>query len=878
MKLNILFTKMLFLSCLVLATGLFLGGCSDDEKELQPGYGYAQFKLFKKASAGQTETRASMNELEYLREAQKMKIVLINNEDGTEITQTVGLNTMGNDSEFGLRSEKLELLAGGYTVVGFYLYKVSSTTQDLEEILSGEPEETTVINVNAGGLAVQDILIKVVERGSVKFELIKSMIEPTVRAEADANKFIFSNIRYASIQVEEQFSKEKIILERIPFKYAEKVKIETIGTETKKVGYEVSISDSVISLKAGTYKILNYSIMDRDKKGLAFDVLENVTFTVADNKTAEVQMPIKIYKSAERILDYLALKEIWDALDGKHWKYSGQSYPQGSNWNFDKEIDMWGNQPGVGLDAKGRVTTLNIGSFGGRGNLPAAIGQLTELKILTLGTHSDAIGDNIIEQWDGNVTTAQIEAGRSDYYNKFLKQYSSAPFSEVLQIGYSKLKGSPAIPSTSSTRSTRSAVTRDASTGNLSNAIGTISKEVGKLTKLQQFYVANGKFDDFEAGTDLSKLENLTDLEFYNCPSMKKLPEALNKLPNIALINAANNPQIPGDVFLEGIRGWATGASQDKIQILYLGNNNLTTLPAEFKNLKKIGKLDCSFNKITHLPAFGKAINFVQLTMDYNQITEIPKDFCGFDDVETFSFSHNKLTKFPNIFDAESVYTVASVNFSFNQITEFEDGDGFKGINVGTLSLSGNRLKDFPAILFKKNSRVSALLLSANGIENFPDGSLKGSSRISDLVTLDLTYNKLTRLPKEFNAVTLPYLYGFDLSNNSFSSFATEPLNIDHLTVFGFRNQRDKNGNRTIRDWPKGIFLCPSLKVLYLAGNDLRKIDDTVSPNVFMFEIKDNPNISIDMSPVCSYIKAGYYKLEYDRSQDIRGCDYLNLE
>lgn len=868
MKLNILFTKMLFLSCLVLASGFFLGGCSDDEKELQPGYGYAQFKLFKKASAGQAGTRAGMNELDFLREAQKMKLVLINNEDGTEVTQTVGLNAMGNDSEFGLRSDKLELMAGGYTVVGFYLYKVNSATQYLIQILSGEPEETTVINVSEGGLVVQDILIKVIERGSVKFELTKSMIEATVRSEADADKFIFSDIRYATIRVEEQFSKQVTPLENIRFKYAEKV-----GTD--KVGYEIATSDSVISLKAGTYKIIAYTLLDKDKKTLAGDALEGISFTITDNETAEVQMPVKIYKSAQRILDYLALKDIWDALDGKNWKYSGQVYPQGSNWNFDKEIDMWGNQPGVGLDAKGRVTTLNIGSFGGRGNLPAAIGQLTELKILTLGTHSDAIGDNIIEQWNGNVTTAQIEAGRSDYYSKFLKKHSSAPLSEVLQIGYSKLKGSQALPNTPSTRS---AVTRDASTGNLSNAIGTIPKEVGLLTKLQQLYVANGKFDDFEAGTDLSKLENLTDLEFYNCPSMKKLPEALNKLPNVALINVANNPQISGEDFLAGIRGWATGASQDKIQILYLGNNNLTTLPAEFKNLKRIGKLDCTYNKITHLPAFGKEINFVQLTMDYNQITEIPKNFCGFDDVETFSFSHNKLTKFPNIFDAESVYTIASVNFSFNQITEFEDGDNFKGINVGTLSLSGNRLKDFPSILFKKNSRVSALLLSANGIENFPDGSLKGSSRISDLVTLDLTYNKLTKLPKEFNAVTLPYLYGFDLSNNSFSSFATEPLNIDHLNVFGFRNQRDKNGNRTIRDWPKGIFLCPSLKVLYLAGNDLRKIDDTVSPNVFMFEIKDNPNISIDMSPVCAYIKAGYYLLEYDRSQDIRGCDYLDLE
>ena len=33
----------------------------------------------------------STNELNYLRDAQKMKIVLINQDDGTEVVQTVGL-------------------------------------------------------------------------------------------------------------------------------------------------------------------------------------------------------------------------------------------------------------------------------------------------------------------------------------------------------------------------------------------------------------------------------------------------------------------------------------------------------------------------------------------------------------------------------------------------------------------------------------------------------------------------------------------------------------------------------------------------------------------------------------------------------------------
>ena len=95
------------------------------------------------------------------------------------------------------------------------------------------------------------------------------------------------------------------------------------------------------------------------------------------------------------------------------------------------------------------------------------------------------------------------------------------------------------------------------------------------------------------------------------------------------------------------------------------------------------------------------------------------------------------------------------------------------------------------------------------------------------------------------------------------------------MTVLGIRNQRDAQGNRSLRQWPTGIANAPSLSGFYIGGNDLRKIDDTISSRIFVFEIKDNPNIVIDLSSVCTRIKYGYYKLIYDKTQDIRGCDYL---
>ena len=141
--------------------------------------------------------------------------------------------------------------------------------------------------------------------------------------------------------------------------------------------------------------------------------------------------------------------------------------------------------------------------------------------------------------------------------------------------------------------------------------------------------------------------------------------------------------------------------------------------------------------------------------------------------------------------------------------------------------------------------------------------------------TFDLTYNHLSKLPDDFNGKNMPFLYGVDLSNNRFTEVPTGPMDAATLTVYAVRNQRDENGNRLLRKWPGNLGLCPSLRQFCIGGNDLRKISDTISSAIIVFEIKDNPNISLNLSNVCDLIKEGRYLLIYDPEQDIRGCDYL---
>ncbi|MGN0190041.1 MAG: hypothetical protein ACI39U_00140, partial [Candidatus Cryptobacteroides sp.] len=217
-----------------------------------------------------------------------------------------------------------------------------------------------------------------------------------------------------------------------------------------------------------------------------------------------------------------------------------------------------------------------------------------------------------------------------------------------------------------------------------------------------------------------------------------------------------------------------------------------------------------------------------------------------------------------------SKYTIASVDFSYNRISSFENGDDARGVNASTLCLNYNNLETFPGVLFAKGSHITTLQLAGNGMKSIPDGSMTGS-KSHYLSIIDLSYNKLSSLPDDFLPTNIPYLYGLDISYNSFSNFPYNPLNCDRLDYINLRHQRDEAGNRILKTWPTGLYQCPSLTRFFIGSNDLRKVDDTFTTRLRILEIADNPNISIDLSAIGAYINAGYIMLIYDEDQDVRG-------
>ena len=906
--------KLFLVPLFTMLFGMVMSGCSDDKDELQGSqYGYVQFKIYKSASyvqeeENQSSTTTRATTLSKLGDVQKVEIEMQYN--GKSITQTLVLNAYNeSNAEYGMRSDKLQLLVGDYKIIG---YKLLDKLDKVVISISASDNET--FSVISQGLTIKDLTADVQARGSVTFKLIKDGL--TTRASLDDEKeYLFSNIAIIDVTVTNTFTRVPTTIKGLKVKYKE----ESIehqnpdNADDKYMDIGTAKCDSAVWLPVGTYQVTEY--ITYSKKGAIVSTLGAATnvkgdeFTIIDNEFTEgAIVPIKLSETAEYIKDYLALKEIWENLDGKNWGYHGIGSPEGTNWNFNKELDMWGDQPGVSLDDEGRVTGLSIEGFGAKGKVPDAIGQLTELRVLALGSHSETAGGRLFT--NENMQESQKQKVRMNYKEMFLDYDPRIEMSELLQSSVNR------NPKMKAVKKDNRIHLKDTQIGNYTNQITHISKAVMRLTKLQQFYMGNSPFlaenictdwadenseyaklyKDEAANWSWKNMTELTDIELYNCSKLTTLPEFLYKIPEMQVLNIACSKGIEGTQLTEDWERLADptqSESAKKIQILYMSYNNLEVFPENkyLKNMEKLGLLDCMSNKITTLHPFGSDIKLTQLNLNYNKIKEIPEKFCGFtDQVETLSFAHNELEYIPNIFNANSVYVMGSVDFSYNNIgindgKNIKDPDSYTGINASTVTLSFNKISKFPTELFKANSPITTITLNNNLMEKIPQYSLtskegngKEFKNTYLLGTIDLRFNKLTELSDDFRATTLPYLTNMDVSFNRFSEFPTQPLNSSVLQAFGIRHQRNAAGERCLRDWPTGITKCPSLLQLQIGSNDIRKVNEEMTPKLWILDIKDNPNISIDLTSICPYIEAGMYMLIYDKTQDIRGCDALDIK
>ena len=884
----------IFATVIVLA----LCGCTVNENDYrETEYGYVQFKLYKEASYNadaSKQSRAAQSTLDYLADVSKIGVTMLY--DGKTITQYLPVYAADNDAaEYGLRSNKLKLLVGDYTTTVLILYDNKD-----KELFRKPVTQNNKFTVVAGGLVYQDLTVDVVKRGKVKFTLIKDMshfevdtLTTTKSTRAAVRQYTFDEIKYVNLTVKSQSTGKETTFEELPAKFS--LHFDTDDDQSGAENYKTSSieCDTLLSLEASTYRVVAYKTFDSRKVLLEEERNPVVSeFTITDNETTKAKVKIALHEADEYIKDYYALYQIWKSLDGDNWYYDGESYPRGMNWDFNKDIDLWCDQPGVQVHTNGRIAAIDLSNFGFRGEMSPAIGQLSELIELQLGTHNDT--NSIYDpSLDKSKSLSDIQANRRKYQREYLMQiHQPVQMSEPLAWGldYHNIT----IPATSLYKKYREEqivdrhtgrqfdiVLHDMNHGTQVNGLTKLPKEIGTLAKLERLFIANGLLTELPP---LDGLVSCTDMELYNCFKMKDFPMTLADMPALVLLNISNNKQWSSEQINKGMTAIAKGKSQGTLQVLYIRENNLTEIGEEFGNLKQLGMLDASYNKIKSVASLGSDISIADTYLDYNEIEHIPDNFCaltnGFNSVDNFSVSHNKLRKMPNFFSANSDYRISSLNVSSNLLDndsfKYDDGSQYKGINVVTLTMSLNPgITKYPLAFADTNSSIAYILLNACEIDEIPKGSFR-HKRAIDMMSIDLSYNNLSDLPEsDFHAGNMPYLYGFDASYNAFSSFPWEPLDSFYLTVFSLRGQRNAAGERCLTEWPTGIYKHTGLRGLFLGSNDFGRIQDTISTLIYTLDISDNPNIVFDASDICAAWSAGLYLLYYDKSQNIQNCDAM---
>ncbi|XP_043823850.1 lumican [Dromiciops gliroides] len=181
------------------------------------------------------------------------------------------------------------------------------------------------------------------------------------------------------------------------------------------------------------------------------------------------------------------------------------------------------------------------------------------------------------------------------------------------------------------------------------------------------------------------------------------------------------------------------------LQWLILDNNRLENSKIKgriFTRLKQLKKLHINHNNLTEVVGpLPKSLEDLQLS--YNKITKIsPGFFDGLINLTFVNLQHNQLKEDAVSAAFKGLKKLEYLDLSFNQLSKLPDG---LPISLLTLYLDNNKITDIPDEYFKRLGALQYLRLSHNQLA---DKGIPGNSfNVSTLIELDLSYNKLKKIP-----------------------------------------------------------------------------------------------------------------------------------
>ncbi|XP_004069190.1 fibromodulin [Oryzias latipes] len=284
-------------------------------------------------------------------------------------------------------------------------------------------------------------------------------------------------------------------------------------------------------------------------------------------------------------------------------------------------------------------------------------------------------------------------------------------------------------------------------------------------------------------------------------------------------------PSYPVAMYCDGRGLTAIPFIPSRIKFLYLQNNAITSVPeSAFANATDLVWLLMHYNQLTSEgideKVFLRLKGLERLYLHHNNLTSIPSNLPR--TLRDLRIDHNAIEKI-SAADLEGMDNLTILYLHNNAVRDL--GSSLTSLkSLALLDISGNKLTKVPDVL---PASLHQLYLEYNSIDSLPEGFLGGFSHlqyirmshnqlsdkgipsntfnVSGLVELDLSYNKLERIPSVSSTLQHLYLQANQIKEFTLGSFCSI---VDVVNFSKLQTLRLDGNEISLQDIPVETAVC----------------------------------------------------------------------